>query len=457
MRCLIALLPCLVLCACVRADLGDPGPFAVGTRTVTVTRPNASTFTARLFHPASFPGENAPVEPAGGPYPGISFGHGFFQPVGNYQSTLVHLASHGYLVIATNSEGGLFPNHSNFASDILHCLTWLETQNADAAAELFNLVDTGAFALSGHSMGGGAAILAASDPRVRAIAPLAAANTNPSSIAASSTFFVPVRHIVGSADSIVTPATTVQMFNNSARPKQFISLQGGFHCGFIDAQGFGCDSGSMSRADQLSYVRRLLTEFFDLYLKHDPSRWPAVWLDDFHNDPRVVIDSRADSAFTPESQVVPVQAGTFAHATLTLTNLGPFAGAFEPELVGAPSWVSVSPSATDSLDPQQSQGVSITLAPPAETSPGSVELLLAARSLRDGGTRSVSRITVTVTTSDDCPADLNRDGVLDLADINLFVTAFLAQDPAADLAPPPGVFDLADLAAFVDSFTTGCP
>lgn len=455
MRSIFALLPCLVLCACVRADPGEPGPFAVGSRTVTVTRPNASTFTARLFHPAPFAGENSPVEPAGGPYPVISFGHGFFQPVGNYQSTLVHLASHGYLVIATNSEGGLFPNHSNFASDILHCLTWLETQNSENTSELLNLVDTDAFALNGHSMGGGAAILAASDPRVRAVAPLAAANTNPSSIAASSNFFVPVRHIVGSADTIVTPATTVQMFNNSARPKQFISLQGGFHCGFIDAQGFGCDNGPMSRADQLSYVRRLLTEFFDMYLKRDQSRWPAVWFEDLHTDPRVVIDSRADSVLDPATQTVSVRSGDIAHAAITLTNLGPFAGAFEPELIEAPSWAAVSPSMTAPLDPQQSEAVTITLNPPAETPPGTIEILITARSLRDGGTRSVARVAVAITR--DCTADLNGDGLLDLADINLFIAAFLDQDPAADLAPPPGVFDLADLAAFVESFITGCP
>lgn len=48
-------------------------------------------------------------------------------------------------------------------------------------------------------------------------------------------------------------------------------------------------------------------------------------------------------------------------------------------------------------------------------------------------------------------------GVLDLADIQAFVTAFLAQDPAADIAPPFGVFDLADVQAFVTAFTGGCP
>jgi hypothetical protein len=56
------------------------------------------------------------------------------------------------------------------------------------------------------------------------------------------------------------------------------------------------------------------------------------------------------------------------------------------------------------------------------------------------------------------PADLAPPfGVLDLADLTAFVTAFLAGDPAADFAPPAGVLDLADLTAFVVSFTGGCP
>jgi hypothetical protein len=45
--------------------------------------------------------------------------------------------------------------------------------------------------------------------------------------------------------------------------------------------------------------------------------------------------------------------------------------------------------------------------------------------------------------------------VLDLADVVVFVGAFLAQSPAADFTGD-GVVDLADIAAFVDAFTAGC-
>lgn len=48
-------------------------------------------------------------------------------------------------------------------------------------------------------------------------------------------------------------------------------------------------------------------------------------------------------------------------------------------------------------------------------------------------------------------------GILDLGDLQVFILAFLSQDPIADVAPPYGVFDLNDLQAFVAAFLAGCP
>lgn len=57
-----------------------------------------------------------------------------------------------------------------------------------------------------------------------------------------------------------------------------------------------------------------------------------------------------------------------------------------------------------------------------------------------------------------CPADLAEPfGILDLADIQAFTTAFINGDPLADLAEPTGIFDLADVQAFVAAFIAGCP
>ena len=52
-------------------------------------------------------------------------------------------------------------------------------------------------------------------------------------------------------------------------------------------------------------------------------------------------------------------------------------------------------------------------------------------------------------------ADLDANGALDLADLNAFVSAFLAMTPAADFDGN-GVHDLADVVAFVTAFNAGC-
>jgi hypothetical protein len=55
-----------------------------------------------------------------------------------------------------------------------------------------------------------------------------------------------------------------------------------------------------------------------------------------------------------------------------------------------------------------------------------------------------------------CLADLTADGILDLSDINAFVTAFTSQDLFVDLDQN-GILDLTDISLFIASFTAGCP
>ncbi|MFO0856196.1 MAG: hypothetical protein U0640_02425 [Phycisphaerales bacterium] len=268
-------------------DYSLPGPYPAGTRTVTVTRPNATTFTARLSYPAQAAGANQPysqIAPAGAI---LSFGHGFVQTTGSYASTLDHLASWGFIVIASDSEGGLAPNHQNFANDLRTCVSWLEQQQVTPGSFLLGKVDVRRVGLSGHSMGAGASILAGAsgDSRIDVIANMAAANTNPSSIAASASVRVPMFLVSGSSDTIVPVGSNGQlMYNNAAGPAQLPIITGGYHCGFQDSSfPIGCDSSSLPRATQLSLTRRLLTECFVYHLTRDPAErrqlFSKVWGD----------------------------------------------------------------------------------------------------------------------------------------------------------------------------------
>ena len=164
-------------------------------------------------------------------YPAIAFGHGYQINPSYYASTLEHLASWGYFVCAPESGLELFPGHKKFAEDLSRCFTYLEQENAGRRSPYKDQVDLARLGIAGHSMGGGAARLAAaSDPRAcAAVVTLAAVETNPSATAAMPGITVPVRLIVGSADGIVSPSQTAGIYGGGRAPRQLSILQGGAH------------------------------------------------------------------------------------------------------------------------------------------------------------------------------------------------------------------------------------
>jgi predicted dienelactone hydrolase len=275
----MALLVALAFALTARAqDLSQSGPQTPARREVTVVRANGSTFAATVHYPGTSTAVGAPVDASAGPYPIIAFGHGFLSPVTLYASTGAHLASWGFIVILPQTQGGFLPSHSALAADLVSSLDWLDAEGDAASSPWFGAVDGDRRGAMGHSMGGGCSLLAAqSDPRIRAVIPMAAADTNPSSVAASAGVRTATRLVVGSQDTIVPPATANPMYANLRGPSQLVSITGGSHCGFIDSSIPFCDSGPISRTQQLAIVRRECTEFLLLYLADEASRWNAVW------------------------------------------------------------------------------------------------------------------------------------------------------------------------------------
>lgn len=166
----------IVAVSATRADLSDPEPYGACWIEVSILRLGGGSFDAPLFYPASESGQGASYDGSGAPYPAISFGRGRITAVTRYQSTLEPLASWGHFVIASKSYGRLPPDHGAFADDLRWCLTRLEGQHAKPSPWPFEQVNTAEFGFSGHSMGGGASILAAErDGRIRVVANMAAA------------------------------------------------------------------------------------------------------------------------------------------------------------------------------------------------------------------------------------------------------------------------------------------
>lgn len=374
-------------------DLANPGPYAAGWTRVAVARGDGSTFTALLFYPAAARGQDQAFVRAGAPYPAVTFGHGFLQVVTRYQSTLEHLATHGYFSIASESQGGLFPDHDAFAEDLRHCLTYLEVENTRVGSRFEGGVAVGRYGASGHSMGGGASLLAtARDPRIRAVATLAAAETDPSAIAAMRQITVPVRLIAGSSDTITPPSRHQQpMYDAGGPPRQLPILQGGWHCGFQDSSVFGCDSGSMPRATQLAYTRRLLTGFFNLYLKGDQRPWSGVWGPALAQDGQVRTQSDPGIVVAPADQVVEATPGQSAKFVIDVANAGRAPTAYTVLTEGV-AWRIARPAQTKVLAVGEAARVSLSAMVPLGTPAGDYAGIVSVRSESDRATRQWARV-----------------------------------------------------------------
>lgn len=101
--------------------------------------------------------------PEAGPYPVVVFGHGFQLPVTQYYKYLDQLASFGYVALTADYATSFFgPDNPGNAADMLAGLDW-------AASKLAGKANPDVAGMSGHSLGGKIALLAATkDARVKA-------------------------------------------------------------------------------------------------------------------------------------------------------------------------------------------------------------------------------------------------------------------------------------------------
>jgi dienelactone hydrolase len=268
-------------------DPASGGPWAVGEREVVVAAGQRS-FGAWVLYPAEGANGGREAARATGPFPVVVFGHGYLSPVEFYASTLRALASWGFLVVAPRSGGELFPDHAAYAADFSAVLDWVAEQDADSRSWLAGGVTPGVAAASGHSMGGGASLLAAAaDPRFTTVANLAAAETRPSAIEAAAAIRVPALLVAGELDAIAPPVDhQVPMFEVlTGAPAQLRTIIGGSHCGFTDPDGgvlgdlagLVCDTASIPVDQQLAITHRLLVDWLRLYLTGAQELEGDVW------------------------------------------------------------------------------------------------------------------------------------------------------------------------------------
>lgn len=381
---LLALVP-LQSAAADAAEIDRP-LYLSAERQVVVPRPDGSTFTALLHYPA-LAGNPAPLDPAGAPYPAIVFGHGYLQRADQYAGIYAHLAARGYLVIAPESGGELFPSHADFAADLSLSVDLLEALSGEPASWLAGGLNPERTGMSGHSMGGGAALLAAADdPRVDVVAPLAPAETFPSVIDRMSDISARVTLIAGSDDLITPlPIHALPMFQGADPPRRLAIVQGGSHCGFQDVPFPLCDSGALDPAEQMTLTRRLLTDLFGLYLQEQTALWPRVWGPPALATPQVTLIADPGMRMTPRTQVGSGGAGTVVTYSLTLRNTSAVPADFT--IATLARWPTTTvPSQSGPLAPGESIALLVTVQVPAGGA-ASDRAVVSARSAADPLTR----------------------------------------------------------------------
>ena len=243
---------------------------------IDATRNNRS-IPCEVYYPALSAGDNIPaLDPAFlalSGYPSIAVGHGFVIGATNYELIAEQLIPFGFVVALVNTEAGFAPNHQEFGLDLAFVTHALQQESQNSTSILYNIVNQEKEAIIGHSMGGGAAWLAAtSDPLIDAVVGLAPAETNPSAIAAAASVNCNALVFSGSEDAVTPPSSNHEPIYDatSASCKTFVSLTGGSHCGFIDS-GTLCDfgeplGGSLSRSDQQEAYLTLMTAWLRYFL-----------------------------------------------------------------------------------------------------------------------------------------------------------------------------------------------
>ena len=178
-------------------SISDPGMFTVATLTEANGIRNGPAYSgATIYYPTN----------ATPPYPSIVIVPGFVSAQSTIQAWGPFLASHGIvtMTIGTNSLGDFPPARRNALLDAIITIT---EENSRTGSPLNGQIDTESFAVSGWSMGGGGAQLAAAaDPSLKAVVALCPwldTQTPASAIAHA----VPLLILSAEADGTAPPAS----------------------------------------------------------------------------------------------------------------------------------------------------------------------------------------------------------------------------------------------------------
>lgn len=195
-----------------------------------------------IYYPADETGEN--VELANGGFPVIVFGHGFLMAYEAYANFWTELVPKGYIMAFPTTEMSLSPAHEELGADIRFVADEVLNLNNNASTIFYNSIHA-KIALMGHSMGGGASLLASeNNANISTVINFAAAETSPSAIMAAANVNVPALIFTGEEDCVAPEIENqIPMYEAiNSDCKTLIKVKNGGHCYFAD-NNFACNLG----------------------------------------------------------------------------------------------------------------------------------------------------------------------------------------------------------------------
>jgi len=126
-----------------------------------------------IHYPATESDPQSDPDSTGAPYPTMLFSTGIDSLARHYYEFSKTMASYGFVFVVVESH--LSAKDLERSEDLVQILNWLEVQNDNSSFKLNQMIDKSRIGVTGHSMGGAAAILApANESRFKISVPIAA-------------------------------------------------------------------------------------------------------------------------------------------------------------------------------------------------------------------------------------------------------------------------------------------
>jgi pimeloyl-ACP methyl ester carboxylesterase len=199
-----------------------------------------------VYYPAASNGDNIPVITNGKKFSLLVFGHGYQLTYSDYVWLKDSLVPKGFFLVFPRTEEQLFPSHTDFAKDYAFIIDRFDATKNNNSNWYYNRIKN-KYAVGGHSMGGGCSLLSVQySAKISAVFNFAAAETNPSAIAACNATAIPVLLFAGGKDCISPPSSNqLPMYNNIQNIcKTYVLVTAARHCHWANNNGT-CRAGEL--------------------------------------------------------------------------------------------------------------------------------------------------------------------------------------------------------------------